>query len=112
MAEASWKRREREVARLLGGQRLPNTGRRGPDVVAGSWACEVKLRSRLPLWLERGLAQAEGAAKERGLAPLLVIVWPQGRGRRAKRLAILPLEVLSNLVGSEVIRDEGDAANR
>jgi hypothetical protein len=42
----------------------------------------------------------------------LVIVAPQGRGRQAKRLAILPLEVLSSLAGSEVIRDEGDAANR
>jgi hypothetical protein len=112
VAEPSWKRHERQVARLLGGQRQPNTGRPSPDVLAPGWCAEVKLRSRLPLWLERGLAQAEAAAKERGLAPLLVIVWPQGRGRRAKRLAILPLEVLSNLVGSEVIRDEGDAANR
>jgi hypothetical protein len=110
--EPRWKRHERLVARALGGQRQSNTGLRGPDVVAGSWVCEVKLRSRLPLWLERGLSQAEAAARERGSAPLLVIVWPQGRGRRAKRLAILPLEVLSNLAGSEVIRDEGDAANR
>jgi hypothetical protein len=112
MSEPRWKRHERLIARALGGERLPNTGRRGADALAGPWAIEVKLRSRLPLWLERGLAQAEAAAKERGLAPLLVIVWPQGRGRRAKRLAILPLEVLSNLIGSEVIRDEGDAANR
>jgi hypothetical protein len=41
-----------------------------------------------------------------------VLVRCEGKGRRARRLAILPLEVLSNLVGSEVIRDEGDAANR
>jgi hypothetical protein len=87
-------------------------GKAAPDVICRRWCIEVKLRSRLPLWLERGLSQAEGAAKERGLAPLLVIVTPEGRGRRAKRLAVLPLEVLSNLAGSEVIRDEGDAANR
>jgi hypothetical protein len=112
VAEAAWKRHERAVAQLLGGRRQPNTGRRAPDVVSPRWVVEVKLRSRLPLWLERGLAQAEAGAKETGLAPLLVIVAPQGRGRRAKRLAILPLEVLSSLAGSEVIRDEGDAANR
>jgi hypothetical protein len=97
VAEAAWKRHERAVARLLGGQRQPNTGRRGPDVVSPRWVVEVKLRSRLPLWLERGLAQAEAAARERGLAPLLVIVRAQGKGRRAKRLAILPLDALVSL---------------
>jgi hypothetical protein len=112
MAEAKWKRAERQVAAIVGGVRVPNVGKAAPDVICRRWCIEVKLRSRLPLWLERGLSQAEGAAKERGLAPLLVIVTPEGRGRRAKRLAVLPLEVLSNLAGSEVIRDEGDAANR
>jgi len=112
MSEPRWKRHERLIARALGGARQPNTGKRGPDVVARRWVVEVKLRSRLPLWLEQGLAQAEAAAKETGLKPLLVLVVCRGRGRRAKRLAILPLEVLSNLAGSEVIRDEGDAANR
>jgi hypothetical protein len=94
MAEPRWKRCERAVARLLGGQRQPITGRPSADVLTSQLAVEVKLRSRLPLWLERGLAQAEAAAKETGLAPLLVIVCPQGRGRRAKRLAVLPLEAL------------------
>ena len=112
MSELRWKRHERLIARALGGERVPVTGKRGPDVVAGPWAIEVKLRSHLPLWLERGLAQAEAAAKETGRMPLLVLVRCEGKGRRARRLAILPLEVLSNLVGSEVIRDEGDAANR
>jgi hypothetical protein len=112
MSEAKWKRCEREVAQLLGGRRQPNTGRPSPDVLTPQWACEVKLRSRLPQWLERGVRQAEAAAKETGLKPLLVLVVCRGRGRRAKRLAILPLEVLSNLAGSEVIGDEGDAANR
>jgi hypothetical protein len=112
MSEPRWKAHERMIAKLLGGQRQPNTGRRAPDVVSPRWVVEVKLRSRLPLWLERGLSQAEAAAKETGRMPLLVLVRCEGKGRRARRLAILPLEVLSNLVGSEVIRDEGDAANR
>jgi hypothetical protein len=112
MTEAKWKKVEREVAAIVGGVRVPNVGKAAPDVICRRWCIEVKLRSRPPLWLERGLSQAEAAAKERGLAPLLVIVAPQRRGRRAKRLAVLPLEVLSNLAGSEVIGDEGDAANR
>ena len=94
MAEPSWKRHERLVARALAGQRQPNTGRRGPDVLTPQWACEVKLRSRLPLWLERAFTQAEAAAEERGLTPLLVIVAPRGRGRRPLRLAVLRLEAL------------------
>ena len=97
MPEPSWKRHERLIARALGGQRQPNTGRRGPDVLTPQWACEVKLRSRLPLWLERAFTQAETAAEERGRTPLLVVVCPQGKGRRAKKLAILPLETLIGL---------------
>jgi hypothetical protein len=112
MSEARWKIWERQVARALGGERVPVTGKRGPDALAGPWAIEVKVRSRLPLWLERAVHQAEEAAKETGRMPLLVLVRCEGKGRRARRLAILPLEVLSNLVGSEVTRDEGDAANR
>lgn len=94
MAEASWKRHEREVARLLGGERQPNTGRRGADVLAGEWAIEVKVRRRLPRWLEEALRQAEGAASAQGRLPLLVLVHARGRGRRARRYAVLPLEAL------------------
>jgi hypothetical protein len=102
MTEAKWKRAERQVAAIVGGVRVPNVGKAAPDVICRGWCIEVKLRSRLPLWLERGLAQAEAGAKERGLTPLLVIVCPQGQGKRAKRLAILPLHVLMALVGASV----------
>jgi hypothetical protein len=94
MSEVKWKRCEREVAKLLGGRRQPNTGRPSADVLSPRWCAEVKLRSRLPQWLERGLGQAEAAAKERGLAPLLVLVVSQGRGRPPLRLAVLRLEAL------------------
>jgi len=94
MAEAKWKRAERQVAAIVGGVRVPNVGKAAPDVICRGWCIEVKLRSRLPLWLERGLAQAEAGAKERGLTPLLVIVTPRGRGRPPLRLAVLRLEAL------------------
>jgi len=94
MSELRWKAHERMIAKLLGGQRLPVTGRPSADVVTPQWACEVKLRSRLPQWLERAVHQAEAAAKETGRTPLLVIVAPRGRGRRPLRLAVLRLEAL------------------
>jgi hypothetical protein len=94
MSEAKWKRCEREIAKLLGGRRQPITGRPSADVLTPQWAVEVKLRSRLPQWLLRGLSQAEAAAKETGRMPLLVLVFPQGKGRWPKRLVVLPLEAL------------------
>jgi len=100
MSEAKWKRCEREVAKLLGGRRQPNTGRPLPDVLSSWWACEVKLRSRLPQWLLQGLSQAEAAARERGLEPLLVLVSPRGRGRLPLRLAILRLDTLVAIMGT------------
>jgi hypothetical protein len=94
MAETKWKKVERQIAAIVGGVRVPNVGKAAPDVICRGWCIEVKLRSRLPLWLERGLAQAEAAARERGLEPLLVLVSPRGRGRPPLRLAVLRLEAL------------------
>jgi hypothetical protein len=123
MSEA-WKAHERAIAKALGGERLPNTGKRSPDVVAGPWAIEVKTRRSLPRWLLAAIAQAEEGARATGRLPLLVLTLAPGKGRKVRRYALLPLEALviygeqfvkrkeSNLAGSEVIRDEGDAANR
>ena len=97
MTEAKWKKVEREVAAIVGGVRVPNVGKAAPDVICRRWCIEVKLRSRLPLWLERAVHQSEVAAKERGLTPLLVIVTPRGRGRPPLRLAILRLDTLVTL---------------
>lgn len=62
MGEKRWKRIERAVARRLGGQRQPVTGRRGPDV-RHQWLCiETKTRKKLPLWLTEAIRQAEAVA--------------------------------------------------
>jgi hypothetical protein len=94
MGEARWKRHERLVARALGGERLPNAGRRGPDALAGPWAIEVKTRRSLPRWLLTALSQAEAGGRATGRRPLLVLVHAPGQGRKARRFAILPLEAL------------------
>jgi hypothetical protein len=109
--EAKWKRCEREVAKLLGGQRQPITGRPGADVLTFRWACEVKTRARLPLWLERAFNQAEAAAKETGRTPLLVLVHTPGQGRKARRLAVLPLETLIGLCAAGGDENAGTEAH-
>ena len=96
MSEPRWKRHERLVARALGGERLPNTGKRGPDALAGPWAIEVKTRRTLPKWLLKAVDQAEGAAQATGRLPLVVLVHVPGQGRRARRFALLPLEALAS----------------
>ena len=94
MAEARWKRHERQVAQLLGGRRQPNTGRPSPDVLSPQWAIEVKTRRSLPRWLLTALSQAEAGGRATGRRPLLVLVHAPGQGRKARRFAILPLEAL------------------
>lgn len=51
----NWKDAERKIAKLLGGERIPITGRaRGsvPDVITDVFAVEVKTRKRIPEWLK------------------------------------------------------------
>ncbi len=63
---ASWKRTERRVAAMLGGVRVPVTGRaRGsaPDIAHPLYALEVKHTGRLPRMIENALRQAEASVR-------------------------------------------------
>ncbi len=65
MGDKRWKATERRIAALLGGRRVPVSGRgRGdqPDIVHPWLSLEVKDRSTLPAWLLDALDQAERAA--------------------------------------------------
>jgi len=75
MSDRAWKRRERRIADLLGGRRVPVTGRnRGdaPDVEHEDLAIEVKDRKRLPAWIHDALAQATACARP-GQLPIAVL---------------------------------------
>jgi len=75
-----WKNVERRVAKRIGGERVPVTGRaRGsaPDVAHGYFAVEVKYRKALPQWLWKAVEQAVRAAREDQLP--LVILHERGR---------------------------------
>jgi hypothetical protein len=61
-----WKACERRVAAILGGRRVPVSGRQrgyAPDIEHPSLAIEVKSRAAYPAWLEDAMRQAEASAR-------------------------------------------------
>ena len=91
----SWKSCERRVAELLGGHRVPVSGRgRGytPDIEHPTLSIEVKSRKKIPAWLEGALRQAETSAKN-GRLP--VVVLHQDGQRYTGSLVVLRLENFS-----------------
>jgi hypothetical protein len=91
-----WKACERRVAELLGGRRVPVSGRgRGnaPDIAHDQLSIEVKSRKRLPAWIEDALRQAEASSKN-GQLPV-AILHQDGR-RYIDSLVVLRLKDFSN----------------
>jgi hypothetical protein len=70
-----WKQAERRIATILGGRRIPVSGRgRGgnPDIEHPTLSVEVKARATFPAWLEDALRQAELSATD-GKTPAVVL---------------------------------------
>jgi len=107
-----WKRQEREVAKALGGVRLPNTGAGQCDVRAPGWAVQVKTRRTLPSWLWAAVDQAERDAGA-GESPAVVLSEVTA-GRKAKRLAVLNVDRFVALVagGATTQNDPETGAGR
>lgn len=66
MTSKTWKQAERTIAKLLGGTRVPVTGRgRGsaPDIEHKLLSLEVKHWQTLPNWLHDAMEQAEASMK-------------------------------------------------
>ncbi|MBI4319360.1 MAG: hypothetical protein HY675_12790 [Chloroflexi bacterium] len=72
MSEKRWKRNERAIAAILGGQRVPITGRKGADIAHPWLSVEVKSRETLPHWLLEAMMQATMAASPEQL-PLVIL---------------------------------------
>lgn len=112
MTNPAWKRTEREVARRLGGTRVPVSGRqRGdqPDVAHDVFSVEVKHKASLPGWLKDALAQA--TASKRGEQTPLVVLHEDG-ARFDGALCVLTLRDLLALLdgsGSSPASDERGA---
>jgi hypothetical protein len=93
-----WKQTERRIASILGGVRVPVTGRqRGatPDVEHPVLSIEVKSRKSLPGWLLDAMEQAQAASED---SRLPVAVLHQDRQQYADSLCVLRLEDLSLLL--------------
>lgn len=97
-----WKQAERRIASILGGVRVPVTGRqRGttPDVEHETLSIEVKSRKTIPAWLLDALEQAQAASQNDQLP---VAILHQDRQQYADSLCVLRLEDLARLVRGEV----------
>ena len=91
MTDKRWKATERRIAALLGGRRVPVSGRgRGdqPDIAHPWLSLEVKDRASLPAWLLDALDQAERSATP---AQLPVAVLHRAGDRHDHALVVLRL---------------------
>ena len=62
----TWKSAERKIAELLGGKRVPVTGRQrgdAPDIEHPFFSVEVKHWQTLPNWLHEAMEQAEKSVR-------------------------------------------------
>ena len=81
-SKARGKAVERIVARLYGGQRMPDTGTHWADVQTATAVIEVKSRQApTPPLIREAWDQAETAARATGKVPLVVLSYVDG-GRR------------------------------
>jgi len=77
MSDTRWKRLERDVARKVGGQRIPVTGERdGQDISHPVFAFQVKSRRTIPGWLATWLAGITGTARRLDRVGVLVLHQP------------------------------------
>ena len=99
MNRRSWKRSESRIAGLLGGKRVPVSGRgRGdaPDVAHPWLSVEVKSRTIIPKWLTTALAQARAAAQE-GQLPVAII--HKAGGRHDRSIVVMRLDDFTTWFG-------------
>jgi truncated hemoglobin YjbI len=71
----TWKSVERRIAALLGGVRVPVSGRQrgdSPDIAHDVFSIEVKHRETWPDWLHDAMNQAEESQKD-GQIPLVIL---------------------------------------
>lgn len=95
----TWKNTERAIAKVLGGERVPITGRqRGdvPDIKHDIWSIEVKHRKSLPGWMHNAMAQAK--ASIRGQQTPIVVLHELG-ARHTEDFVVMRLEDFQLLLG-------------
>lgn len=87
----TWKSAERKIAALLGGERIPITGRaRGnaPDIQHDTLSLEVKHWKKFPAWLLDAMDQAEKSATSDQIP---TVILHEANSAYDKSLTIMPL---------------------
>lgn len=109
MNRRSWKRIESQWAEVLGGERIPVTGRQrgdAPDVEHPIYAIEVKAGRVMSPRLREGWAQAKAAAVTSGKLPLLCVTQSIEGKRDNERFIICDLETWQAITGDGPKADE------
>lgn len=99
MSNKTWKNVERRIADILGGERVPVTGRQrgsAPDISHTIYSIEVKHRKSLPEWLHDAMAQAN--ASRRGMQLPIVILHEENQPY-AKSYVVVELGEFKNWYG-------------
>lgn len=92
MAEKTWKRVERKIAELIGGRRVPVTGRQrgdAPDIQHEWLSVECKHRQELPAWIMEAIDQAKASAA--GTDKLPIAILHENRAGHSKDLVVMTL---------------------
>ena len=100
MSNPAWKKRERMVAKSLGGRRIPVTGidRHGADVVTPLLHVQVKHGRRRPAFLGDWLDGICGTAGDAG--KIGIVVWSDNREKAQDAIVMLRLSDFEQLHGS------------
>lgn len=88
-----WKQQERTVARVFGGERIPNNGLGQPDVVAGDLTIQVKTRLSLPKWFtdaaDQAILDAQNTSENAQHAVVFCLV---NQGKPTRRFVMFDLD--------------------
>ena len=108
MTDKNWKRSERRTAAIVGGERIPVSGRARGDVpdIAHPWlSIEVKHRKSLPNWIIDAMSQARAAARSDQLP--CAILHEAGR-RHDDNLVLVRLGDFREWFGPEVSDNDNE----
>jgi len=110
MADKNWKKTERAVAELLGGKRVPVTGRqRGdtPDIEHPYLAIEVKHRKIIPEWILDAMDQAIASAtvqyKDERISKTPIVILHKERTRHENDLVLISISDFKAIIEERTV---------
>lgn len=97
------------MARIMGGERIPNNGFGQPDVDHPWFAIQVKTFKLMPAWLGKFWRQTAADALAIDKPPLLVLCHAPAQGVAVERYAVLKLDDLAALADLAGITTAADS---